>query len=77
MWRRVLADVADDYPGTGIARLKFVHDGTRCLMRVGIASSRTAFNEQDVFHIVPFVLLSFFNHLLHHRFDPLVGPIPR
>ena len=32
-------------------------------MRVGIASSRTAFNEKDAFHIVPFVLLSFLKSL--------------
>jgi hypothetical protein len=45
MRRRVLAEVADDDPRTGIPRLKFVHDGTGCFMRVGIASSRTAFDK--------------------------------
>jgi len=56
MRRRTLAQVAHDHLCARIASLQFIHNGTRCLMRMRITPSRTAFDQQNLFH---FCSLSF------------------
>jgi hypothetical protein len=57
MRRWILPKIADEDGCAGIAHLKVVHNGTGCLMRVRIVSSRAAFDEQDIFHILSLFVL--------------------